>query len=138
MLSSFLLRQVQRSLVYEPHPQCIDGPHASSLSKRPGAISFTITAKFALRTVPSRRPHPLDHLPKLKQILPTEGTPASSNGYEWLWRNRIRPTRWQRAQRALSIVKVDAVLAPVMAIHDQFILLVEQRMKWVGHPERWS
>jgi hypothetical protein len=35
-------------------------------------------------------------------------------------------------------VEVDTILAPVMAIHDQLILLAEQRMEGVRHPKRQS
>ncbi len=105
---------------------------------RPGAVFFTVKAKSTLHIAPSGPPCAGDHLRKLNQVLPTEAAPACSDGNKWVWSRRIRPTRWERAQRALSIVEVDAILAPVMAIHDQFILLAEQRMERVRHPEGWS
>jgi len=50
---------------------------------------------------------------------------ASSNNNKWIGRDGIRPTRGQRAQRAFWIVEVDAILAPVVAVHDQFVLLAK-------------
>jgi len=112
--------------------------HTLYCPNHPGVFVFTVSAKFALHTAPSQRLAPRDHFRQINQILPTEGTPAGSNGNKWIWCNSIRPTRWERAQRALPIVEVDAVLSPVVAIDNQLILLVEQRMKRVRHPERWS
>jgi hypothetical protein len=135
MLSSFLMRLAQRLL---PHILRISRDGIWAMESRFGVVFFTIEAKFTLHTLPSRRPYLRNHLRKLNQILPTEGTSAGSNSDKWIRWNRIRPTRWQRAQCTLSILEVDTVLTPVMAIHDQLILLLEQRMKRVRHPERWS
>jgi hypothetical protein len=72
-----------------------------------------------------RPDYPGEYPRNLYQVLVAEVRAAGSDGYERIRRDRIRPSGRYRAQAALSIMKVHAILAPVVAINDQLKLLSE-------------
>jgi hypothetical protein len=72
-----------------------------------------------------RPDYPGDYPRHLYQVLVAEVRAAGSDSYERIRRDRIRPSGWYGAQAALSIMKVHAILAPVVAINDQLKFLSE-------------
>ena len=102
------------------------------------AFSFTHATKLDLHTFLLRSDRAGYQFSQPNQVLPSEVAPAGCDDNERVWGHRIGPTGWKRAQRALGILKVNSIFAPVVAIDDQFVLLAEERMKRVRHPKRWS
>ena len=68
---------------------------------------------------------------QLDQVLVAKKTSAARHRHKWIFRRNRGPARWKGAQPSLGVVKVDPVLAPVVAIRNQLELLASQRMVWV-------
>ena len=98
-------------------------------------ISFTFMTYF-----PLQRAHPVPTLAcRSISSVPTGPRPETTivprNGNKWIDRNSIGPTRWQQMQAPIAVLKPHPVFAPVVAIADQFELLLEQRMVGMGYTE---
>ena len=76
-------------------------------------------------------PELLQQVGQLQQIVVTKQTPTCGQDHEWVYRQHRRPTRWNRAQEAASVVEVDSILSPVVAVGDQLEVLASQRMVWM-------
>jgi len=74
----------------------------------------------------------LHQVGQLHQILVAKQTPSCGQYHEWIFRQHRRPTRWNRAEHASVVVEVNSVLAPVVAVRDQFESLAFQRMVGMG------
>ena len=94
-------------------------------------FSFTHATKLDLHTFLLRSDRAGYQFSQPNQVLPSEVAPAGCDDNERVWGHRIGPTGWKRAQRALGILKVNSIFAPVVAIRDQLELLASQRMMWV-------
>jgi hypothetical protein len=70
----------------------------------------------------------LHQLHQPEQVLVAKEASAAGYCYKRIFRHYRRPTRWNGAQLPRPIMKVDPVLAPVVAIRDQLELLTPQRM----------
>jgi hypothetical protein len=68
---------------------------------------------------------------QLDQVLVAKETSAAGHRHKRIFRRHRGPARWKGAQPSLGIVKVNAVLAPVVAIRNQLELLASQRVVWV-------
>jgi hypothetical protein len=68
---------------------------------------------------------------QLQQIVIAEQTPSGGQYDKWICGLHCRPARWNRVQKATAIVKVNSVLAPVVAVSDQLEFLASQRMVWM-------
>jgi hypothetical protein len=78
---------------------------------------------------------PLHHVRQLQQILIPEQTPSCGDGHKRIGGDRCRPARWNRAQAAVSIMEVNSIFAPVVAIGHQLEPLASQRMVWMHNLE---
>src|SRR5207302_4890512 len=100
------------------------------------------TALFSLQTrryllYSSRPVSPLHEVRQLQQILIAEHTPSSGHRHKRIGGDRRRPARWNRAQAAVSVVEVNSIFAPVVAIGHQLESLAFQRMVWVDDFESY-
>src|ERR1700745_3027476 len=77
----------------------------------------------------------LQKVGQLQQIVIAEQTPAGGQHNKWICGQQGRPARWNRAQNAVAVVKVNSILTPVMAIGDQLEPLALQRMMWMDDLE---
>ena len=77
----------------------------------------------------------LHQIHELDQILVAEETSTSGDRNKRIRCGCRSPTRWNRTQMPLGIVKVDPILSPVMPIGHQLELLASQRMVRVGYLE---
>jgi hypothetical protein len=77
----------------------------------------------------------LHQIHQLEQVLVAKQTSAAGHGHKGVWGHRCGPACWNRAQTPVGVVKVNPVLAPVMAIGDQVELLASQRMVRMGYLE---
>jgi hypothetical protein len=85
------------------------------------------------RAVPSSKL--LHQLHEFEQVLEAKEASATGHCHKWIFRRYRGPTRRNRAQLARRVMEVDTVLAPVIAICDQFVLLSSQRMMRMGYLE---
>src|ERR1051325_7034082 len=74
----------------------------------------------------------LHQIGQLQQIVITEQTPSGGQYNKWIRWRRCRPARWNRAQNAVAVVKVNSILAPVVAVGDQLESLASQWMVWMN------
>lgn len=70
----------------------------------------------------------LHQLHQSEQVLIAKKASAAGYGYKGVFRHYRGPTSRNGAQLSLAIMKVDPILAPVLAIRDHFELLAFQRM----------
>jgi len=73
----------------------------------------------------------LHQVGQLQQILIAKQTPSCGQYHEWILRQHGRPASWNGTQKAAAIVKVNSILAPVVAVRDQLETLASQRMVWM-------
>ncbi len=88
---------------------------------------------YRLRAVSS--PKFFHQIHELDQILVAQETSTSGDRHKRIRYGCGGPTRWNRTQMPLGIVKADPVLSPVMPIGHQLELLASQRMVRVGYLE---
>ena len=77
----------------------------------------------------------LHQVNQLEQVLEAKEASATSHCHKWIFRHHRGPTRRNGAQLSRSIVEVDPVLTPVVAIRDQLELLASQGMVRMGYLE---
>src|SRR5438094_4729102 len=77
----------------------------------------------------------LHQLHQPEQVLIAKQAPAAGHRHKRIWRHYRGPARRDRAQTAFSVVEVNPILAPVMAIRDQLELLASQWMVRMGYLE---
>jgi hypothetical protein len=70
----------------------------------------------------------LHQVHQLEQVLIAKETSAAGHGDKGIWGHHRGPACWNRAQTPISVVEVNSILTPVMAIGDQLELLTSQRM----------
>src|ERR1051325_8246787 len=73
----------------------------------------------------------LHQIRQLQQIVVAEQTPSSAQHNKRICRHYRCPASWNGAQKAAAVVKVDSILAPVVAVRDQLETLALQRMVWM-------
>ena len=72
---------------------------------------------------------------QFQQIGCPKGRPAGRDDDKRVVRSKAGPPGGKRSQLPLIVVKVDAIVAPVLAIRHQFKLATEKRMKRMRHPK---
>jgi len=77
----------------------------------------------------------LHQLHQLEQVLIAKEGSAAGHRNKRIGRHGRGPARRNRAQTAFCVVKVNPILAPVMAIRDQLEPLASQRMVRMGYLE---
>src|SRR5215471_5941226 len=93
-----------------------------------GMIVFTLQAPRVHQKL-------LYQVGQLQQIVVAKQTPSCGQDHEWICRQHSRPARWNRAQEAAAVVKVNSVLTPVVAVSDQLEPLASQWMIWMDNLE---
>ncbi len=73
----------------------------------------------------------LQQIGQLQQIVIAEQTPSGRQHNKWICGQHARPARWNRAQNAVVVVKVNSILTPVVAVGDQLETPTPQRMVWM-------
>jgi hypothetical protein len=96
---------------------------------------LTMITEFTLRNTDQRLMKPLDQIRQLEQVLVPEQATAGGHGHERIFRQGRSPSGRNGAPPTSVVMKVDSVLAPVVAVHHQPELLAPQRMEGMGDLE---
>ena len=86
---------------------------------------FTRTALFSLHALLLTSSETLQQLHQLHQLLNTKKTSACRDLDKRINAGRISAARWNRLHLSFRVEEIHAILAPVVAVLDQFKLLPE-------------
>jgi hypothetical protein len=101
----------------------------------PTYLSLRMRRNFLYGIRPVSSSQLLHQLHQPEQVLIAKKASAAGHRHKRIWRRYCGPARGNRAQTAFSVVEVNPILAPVVAIRDQLELLASQRMVRMGYLE---